>query len=104
MPTSANQEDHVSMATFAGRRLGDMGENTAGILAVELLAACQGVDFRAPLKTSPKLEEAKKLLRDKVPFYDRDRYFAPDIEAAKRLILGSVYDAFMPSGLLCSVT
>jgi histidine ammonia-lyase len=103
MPTSANQEDHVSMATFAGRRLGDMGDNTAGILAVELLAACQGVDFRAPLKTSPKLEEAKKLLRDKVPFYDRDRYFAPDIEAAKKLILGSVYDAFMPAGLLCSV-
>jgi histidine ammonia-lyase len=104
MPTSANQEDHVSMATFAARRLGDMGDNTAGILAVELLAACQGVDFRAPLKTSPKLEEAKKLLRDKVPFYDRDRYFAPDIEVAKSLILGSAYDAFMPTGLLCSVT
>ena len=51
MPTSANQEDHVSMATFAARRLLDMGENTAGIVAVELLAACQGVDFRAPLKS-----------------------------------------------------
>ncbi|MGH8808708.1 MAG: histidine ammonia-lyase, partial [Noviherbaspirillum sp.] len=56
LPTSANQEDHVSMATFAARRLRDMAGNTGGILAVELLAACQGVDFRAPLKASARLE------------------------------------------------
>jgi histidine ammonia-lyase len=79
LPTSANQEDHVSMATFAARRLAEMADNTAGVLAIELLAACQGVDFRAPLKTSPLLEEAKALVRGVVPFYDQDRYFAPDI-------------------------
>jgi histidine ammonia-lyase len=103
MPTSANQEDHVSMATFAARRLGDMGDNTAGIVGIELLAACQGVDFRAPLKTSARLEEAKKLLRDQVTFYDYDRYFAPDIEAAKKLVMNSSYNRFMPEKLLCSV-
>ncbi len=103
MPTSANQEDHVSMATFAGRRLGEMGANTAGILAVELLAACQGVDFRKPLKTTPLLEQAKAMLRERVPFYDKDRYFSPDIEAAKRLIESSAYNHFMPPGLLPSL-
>lgn len=86
LPTSANQEDHVSMATFAGRRLRDIYDNVAGILAVEWLAAAQGVDFRNPLKTSAKLEQVKALLRGKVEFYDKDRYFAPDIEASKALI------------------
>lgn len=86
LPTSANQEDHVSMATFAGRRLRDIYDNVSGILAVEWLASAQGVDFRAPLKTSAKLEQVKALLRGKVAFYDKDRYFAPDIEGAKRLI------------------
>jgi histidine ammonia-lyase len=100
LPTSANQEDHVSMAAFAGRRLMDMAENTAGVLAIELLAACQGVDFRAPLKTSPLLEKAKAILREEVPFYDQDRYFAPDIEKAVRLIRSGVYNDLMPSELL----
>jgi histidine ammonia-lyase len=102
MPTSANQEDHVSMATFAARRLRDMGGNTAGILAVELLAACQGIDFRKPLRTSPLLEEAKSLLRRDVPFYDKDRYFSPDIAAAQRLIESAAYNRFMPDRLLPS--
>jgi histidine ammonia-lyase len=88
LPTSANQEDHVSMATFAGRRLRDIFDNVAGILAIEWLAASQGLDFRAPLKTSNTLESIKALLREDVPFYDKDRYFAPDIEAAKQLIKG----------------
>jgi histidine ammonia-lyase len=82
LPTSANQEDHVSMATFAARRLQDMNENTCGVLAIEWLAACQGLDFLAPLKTSATLESAKAILRTRVPFYDKDRYFAPDIEQA----------------------
>jgi len=86
LPTSANQEDHVSMATFAARRLADIYENTENILAIEWLAAAQGLDFRSPLKSSPKVEEAKSLLRSAVPFYDHDRYFAPDIERAARLI------------------
>jgi len=88
LPTSANQEDHVSMATFAGRRLRDIFDNVAGILAIEWLAASQGLDFRAPLKTNESLESIKALLREDVPFYDKDRYFAPDIEAAKQLIKG----------------
>ena len=87
LPTSANQEDHVSMATFAGRRLWDIFDNVAGILAIEWLAASQGLDFRAPLETSDKLKSVKALLRTKVPFYDKDRYFSPDIENAKKLIV-----------------
>jgi histidine ammonia-lyase len=86
LPTSANQEDHVSMATFAARRLTLMTENTAGILAVELLAACQGIDFRRPLKTSAILEKVFTLVREKISFYDKDRFFAPDIAAAKEIV------------------
>lgn len=86
LPTSANQEDHVSMATFAARRLRDIFDNVAGILAIEWLAACQGLDFRKPLTTSEKLQELMQLLRKQVPFNDKDRYFAPDIEKAKQLI------------------
>lgn len=100
MPTSANQEDHVSMAAFAGRRLADMAENTGGIIAVELLAVCQGIDFRRPLTTSPLLEKAWSQLREHVPFYDKDRYFAPDIEKAAVLVAAGVYNAMMPAGTL----
>jgi histidine ammonia-lyase len=63
LPTSANHEDHVSMAAFAARRLTEMADNTAGILAIELLAACQGLDFRKPLKTSERLEKAKEIIQ-----------------------------------------
>jgi histidine ammonia-lyase len=86
LPTSANQEDHVSMATFAARRLQAMAENTAGVLAVELLAACQGIDIRAPLKTSSSLQHVLSCVREKVPFYHEDRFFAPDIAAAIVLV------------------
>ena len=102
LPTSANQEDHVSMATFAGRRLRDMTDNTCGILAVELLAACQGLDFRAPLKTTEKLENAKAALRERVPFYDKDRYFAPDIEEAKQLLASACYREYLATEMLPS--
>ena len=90
LPTSANQEDHVSMATFAARRLGDMSENTVGILAIEWLSAAQGLDFLKPLKTSESLERAKAILRKEVPFYDKDRYFSPDIVQAIKLIESNV--------------
>ncbi len=102
LPTSANQEDHVSMATFAARRLRDMADNTAGVLAIELLAACQGLDFRAPLKSSPLLEEAKAMVRARVPFYDQDRYFAPDIEQARLLIETGAFDSLLSPELLPS--
>ena len=87
LPTSANQEDHVSMATYAGRRLAEMADNTATILGIEWLAAAQGVDFHRPLATSARLAKAHATLRARVPFYDRDRLFAPDIEAARVLVL-----------------
>jgi histidine ammonia-lyase len=87
LPTSANQEDHVSMATYAGRRLAEMADNTATILAIEWLAAAQGVDFHRPLATSARLSHVHATLRAHVPFYDQDRLFAPDIESARRLTL-----------------
>ncbi|MGY0218322.1 histidine ammonia-lyase [Endozoicomonadaceae bacterium StTr2] len=96
LPTSANQEDHVSMATHAARRLGNMASNTGYILAVEILAAAQGIEFRRPHKTSPKLEQAVSRLRQHVPFYDKDRYFAPDIEAAAKLIKSGSWNDLMP--------
>ena len=89
LPTSANQEDHVSMATFAARRLADMNDNTATIVAIELLAAAQGIDFRKPLKTSPALEKIHAAIRDQVPFYEKDRFFADDIECSKQIVLQS---------------
>ncbi|MDF2179182.1 histidine ammonia-lyase [Aliiglaciecola sp. CAU 1673] len=95
LPTSANQEDHVSMATFAGRRLADMAENTRGILAVELLGAAQGMDFRRPLKSSPKLEQAYSLVREKVGFYDHDRYFSPDIQQIADLIAHGLFNGLV---------
>lgn len=87
MPTSANQEDHVSMATNAARRLNPMVDNTATILAIELLAATQGLEFHKPLKSSIKLEKVYAQLRTVIPPYDTDRYFAPDIELVKQMVL-----------------
>jgi histidine ammonia-lyase len=104
LPTSANQEDHVSMATFAARRLLEMAENTAGVLAIELLAACQGLDFRAPLKSSPLLESAKKEVRNVVPFYDQDRYFAPDIQKSQNLIQSGTFNLLVGEELLPSLS
>ena len=86
IPTSANQEDHVSMATWGARRLGDMTENARAIIALELLAAAQGLDFHRPLKSSRRLEEIWSILRGEVPFFDKDRFFAPDLERAKALV------------------
>lgn len=86
LPTSANQEDHVSMATFAARRLQAMIDNTAHILGIELLAAAQGIEFLRPLASSTALEQAHALLRAACPSVDRDRYLAPDIERATALV------------------
>ena len=86
IPTSANQEDHVSMATHAARRLGPMVENAAAVVGIELLAAAQGMDFHRPARSSTQLEEVHRKIRATVPFYAADRYFAPDIEAAKTLV------------------
>ena len=87
LPTSANQEDHVSMATNAARRLQAMLDNTATILAIEFLAACQGLEFHEPLRTSPKLMTIYDKVRQLVDPYVNDRYFAPDIAIIKQKIL-----------------
>jgi histidine ammonia-lyase len=86
LPTSANQEDHVSMATFAARRLQPMISNTALILGIEWLAAAQGIEFLRPLASSAVLEAAHALLRLHSPAIPHDRYLAPDIEAAAALV------------------
>ncbi|CDG18328.1 histidine ammonia-lyase [Xenorhabdus doucetiae] len=98
LPTSANQEDHVSMAPAAGRRLWEMADNVRGILAIEWLTACQGMDFRHGLKSSPVLEKARHILRDKVAHYDKDRFFAPDIDAAIQLLAEQQLSALLPAG------
>ena len=85
-PTSANQEDHVSMAAHGARRLGQMVENLNHILGVELLCAAQGIEFRAPLQTSKPLAAAIACLRRDVLRLREDRYLAPDLEQAARLI------------------
>jgi histidine ammonia-lyase len=90
LPTSANQEDHVSMATYAARRLHQMLDNTAGIVAIEWLSAAQALDFHRPLKSSPPIEALHGLLREQVPFLHEDRLMAPDIEAATRLVEAGV--------------
>jgi histidine ammonia-lyase len=95
IPTSANQEDHVSMATHAARRLGPMIENAAGVVGIELLAAAQGIDFHRPARSSAVLEQIHAQIRADVPFYDADRYFAPDIEAAKKLVISGRFAAFV---------
>jgi histidine ammonia-lyase len=87
LPTSANQEDHVSMATNAARRLQAMVDNTATIVAIELLAACQGLEFHKPLMTSSALQKIYDKVRDHVAPYQKDRSLAPDIERIKGLIL-----------------
>ena len=87
IPTSANQEDHVSMAAHGARRLLAMAENTANIIGIELLAAAQGCDFHRPLASSARLEAARAALRAIVPTLVDDRHFAPDIAHATALVI-----------------
>jgi histidine ammonia-lyase len=100
IPTSANQEDHVSMAAHAGYRLLAMAGNVAGIVAVEWLCAAQGIDLRQPLATSARLRQAQDLLRAQVPFMAQDRYLAPDLAAAKALVQAGTLRRLLPAPLL----
>ena len=86
LPTSANQEDHVSMATGAALRLAPMVRNTSAIVAIELLAAAQGVDLRKPLVTSLPLQKALGIIRGAASFWDRDRAFSPDLERMRTAV------------------
>jgi len=97
IPTSAGQEDHVSMAPIAGRKAVQIARNAAGVIAVELIAAAQGIDFHAPLKTSAKLQEIHAKVRSVTPRFGSDRYWADDMAALQQLVLGggvSVGDGF----------
>ena len=98
-PTSANQEDHVSMAAHGARRLKRMNQNLSTILGVEIMCAAQGIEFRAPLKTSPALQTIIKEIRNITPTLEQDRYMAGDIEQASSLIAdGTLVSAANLSG------
>jgi histidine ammonia-lyase len=101
IPTSANQEDHVSMATHAARRLGPMTGNAAAVIGIELLAAAQGIDFHRPARSSAVLEDVHAAIRAEIPHYAADRYFSPDIEAAQRWVRSGRFSALV-KGLLLS--
>jgi histidine ammonia-lyase len=86
IPTSANQEDHVSMAAHGACRLLPMMENTAAVVAIELLAAAQACDFHSQLASSVPLEAVRATIRERVPKLDDDRYMHPDLDAAISLV------------------
>lgn len=96
VPTSANQEDHVSMATHGARRLGPMNANLACIIAIELLAATEGIDFRRPLKSSQPLEKTYALIRGKAASREVDREFATDIESIAAMVESGAFESFVP--------
>ena len=96
LPTSANQEDHVSMATGAASRLAPMAGNTSAIVAIELLAAAQGVELRKPLLTSVTLRRALVQVRELAAFWDRDRAFAPDLAALRGAVERGEFARYAP--------
>jgi histidine ammonia-lyase len=104
IPTSANQEDHVSMAAHGAYRLHRMARNVANVLAIELLAAAQGCDFLAPLTSSAALERVRAAIRAKVPALDDDRYFAPDIAAIMEMVTSGAIEAAVAPLALPSLT
>jgi histidine ammonia-lyase len=87
IPTSAGQEDHVSMAPIAARKAAEIARNTGGIVAVELIAAAQGIDYHAPLKTSTKLQDVHSRVREHSPHLVSDRYWADEMAALQAAIL-----------------
>ncbi len=97
IPTSANQEDHVSMATFAARRLTDIAENAATISGIEIMAACQSIDFHQGLKTSEPLYAVYKQVRQAVPFLSEDRLLTADIHALRGMVLRGELNQSLPA-------
>jgi histidine ammonia-lyase len=95
IPTSAGQEDHVSMAPIAARKACDIARNAAGVVAIELIAAAQGVDYHAPLRTSPKLQAVHGRVREITPHFTSDRYWASDMAALQAAVLAGDIGAGM---------
>ncbi|MDR3376897.1 MAG: histidine ammonia-lyase [Ancalomicrobiaceae bacterium] len=104
IPTSANQEDHVSMAAHGAYRLHRMARNVAHVLAIELLAAAQGCDFLKPLSSSPALERVRAAIRAEVPTLTDDRFFSPDIAVVAELVTSGAIEAAVRPLALPSLT
>jgi histidine ammonia-lyase len=100
VPTSAGQEDHVSMATHAGTKARRVATNAAGVVGIELLAAAQGIDFHRPLRTSEPLEQAMAEIRGAVPLYEQDRYMADDLAWGQRTVAEGRFSALVAEPLL----
>jgi histidine ammonia-lyase len=103
-PTSADQEDHVSMACHGARRLLAMSENLFGIIGIEAATGAQGIDFRAPLKTSGELARAHAAIRSVMPTLEADRYMAAELEAAIELVRSGALNASVSEGILPVLT
>jgi histidine ammonia-lyase len=100
IPTSANQEDHVSMAAHGSRRLLTMTNNADAVIAIELLAAAQGIDFHAPLTSSTSLEEVRQRVRAQTPHLEEDRYMHADMAVTIELLRsGSLLEAVEACGV-----
>jgi histidine ammonia-lyase len=93
IPTSAGQEDHVSMAPIAARKAGQIARNAAGVIAVELMAAAEGIDYHAPLRTSPKLQALHSSVRALSPHFTADRYWADEMAALQSAVLAGEFEA-----------
>ena len=97
IPTSAGQEDHVSMAPIAARKAGQIARNAAGVIAVELMAGAEGIDYHAPLRTSPKLEQVHAAVRGRSPHFTADRYWADEMAALQDAVLkGEIGSGLLP--------
>jgi histidine ammonia-lyase len=96
IPTSAGQEDHVSMAPIAARKAGQIARNAAGVIAVELMAGAEGIDYHAPLKTSPKLAQVHDAVRARSPHFTADRYWADEMSALQAAVLAGEIVADLP--------
>jgi histidine ammonia-lyase len=93
IPTSAGQEDHVSMAPIAARKAAQIARNAAGVVAIELIAAAQGVDYHAPTKTRPSIQRVHAIVRSGSPHLDSDRYWADEIAALQSLVLEGAFSS-----------
>jgi len=102
VPTSAGQEDHVSMATHAGTKARRIAGNAAGVVGIELLAAAQGLDFHAPLRSSPAIEAARAAIRGAVPHLESDRYLADELSWAKQAVLEGALSSDVESALFAA--
>jgi histidine ammonia-lyase len=91
IPTSAGQEDHVSMAPISARKAGQIARNAAGVVAIELIAAAEGIDYHAPLRTSPRLQQVHTKVREISSHFTADRYWADDMAAMQSAVLGGMF-------------